>query len=373
MTIMNEIEEFTKKSVAGCKGSLYICAAGFEDRARGIAEALTRTNGRIFRYCNVMEYRSHSALQQNQKSSFMESRRSSFLEKNKENLDLLQSTLRNLSANLLENTVIDIDNMLMTKQNLEKTLRDIPDEEIDTIFVDISGMANFLILLTLHRVRALFCNKQIFVLYSEARNYFPQKQEAPEIIRVAKSRDEKDIVKMSQLLGASGARETFILPDFKGYFREDFPTCLFFFVGYEPSRAIGLLDGYRPNRVVACYGVSPHERFGWRTEFSKELHHSLKVFKQYDSSNAEVSTFKVSEIVSKLEEIYVSADLKGNVLYESYNIAVTPQCSKLQTVATYLFCQAHPDVQVVFCLPGSFNPNRYSKGIGKKWSYKIPF
>jgi hypothetical protein len=362
--MMSKIEEFTEKSVAKKKNSLYICAAGFEDRVRGIVETLIGANEKIFRYCTIMEYQSYSGLQQNQ--------RSSFLEKNKENLDFLRDTLRNLSENFTHNMVIDIDNMLATKRSLEDTLKNIPEAEIGSIFVDISGMANFLILLTLHQVKAFFGDKEIFVLYSEAQNYFPEEQEATDIIQRARSRDEKDIIRLGELLGASGARETFVLPDFKGYFREDFPTCLIFFVGYEPSRAIGLLEGYRPNLVIACYGVSPHEHFKWRTPFSKELHEGLDVFKQYNSSTTEVSTFKVSEILSKLEKIYVSTDTSHNLLYESYNIAVTPQCSKLQTVATYLFCQSHPDVQVVFCLPGSFNPYRYSKGIGKKWLYKIP-
>jgi hypothetical protein len=361
--VMSEIKEFTEHSLAKNKNSLYICAAGFEDRARGIAETLVGVNEKIFRYSNVMEYLSHSELQESQKSPF--------LEKNKENLRFLKATLSNISTNLMENTAVDIDNILVTKRNLENTLKNIPDAEIDSIFVDISGMANFLILLTLHQVRALFYDKEIFVLYSEAKNYFPEEQEATDIIKIAQSRNEKDVIKLGELLGASGARETFVLPDFKGYFREDFPTCLVFLVGYEPSRAIGLLEGYRPNLVVACYGVSPHEHFRWRTKFSKDLHDRLNVFKQYNSSDAEVSTFDIPEIVSKLEEIYVSADLNGNVLYESYNIAVTPQCSKLQTVATYIFCQSHPDIQVVFCLPGSFNPDRYSKGIGRKWMYRI--
>lgn len=360
---MNGIKEF-EESVARNKNSLYICAAGFEDRVRGIAETLCGTNEKIFKYCNIMEYRSHFDLKQNQKGSF--------LKKNRQNLTFLEGTLKNISTNLLENSIIDIDDMLVTKRNLEKTLKNTLDSKIDSVFIDISGMANFLILLTLHHLKALLCDKEIFVLYSEAQDYFPHWEEATDIINIAQSRNEKDIIRLGELLGASGARETFILPDFKGYFKEDFPICLIFFVGYEPSRAIGLLEGYRPNAVVACYGVSPHKHFEWRTEFSKELHQRLNVFTQYNSSEDRISTFKVPEIVSKLEEIYVSADQKGNVLYENYNIAVTPQCSKLQTVATYLFCQSHPDIQVVFCLPGSFNPDRYSKGIGKKWMYKIP-
>ena len=370
---MNNPEDFSIAFLRN-RSSLYICAAGFEDRVIGIVETLNGTNEEIFKYCNIFEYQSHTSPQQDQESSFLKgekSQKSSFLEKNKENLSYLKNALRNLSVNFVDNTVIDIDNMLVTERNLESALNKIPEAEIDSIFVDISGMANFLILLTLHKVSASFCNKAIFVLYSEAEDYLPRKEEASEIIQIAKSRDETSIIKLGELLGATGARETFVLPDFKGYFKEDFPICLVFLVGYEPSRAVGLLDGYRPNLVVACYGVSPRKRFKWRTIFSEKLHERLNVFKQYNSSKMRISTFNVSKIVSKLEEIYVSADSNGSILYEKYNIAVTPQCSKLQTVATYLFCQSHPDIQVVFCLPGSFNPDRYSKGIGKKWLYKI--
>lgn len=305
------------------------------------------------------------------KDAFSTTRQQLFFGRNSENLAFLKATLKEICSQV-NNSIINIENVLVTKQNLEKSLKNI-DPEIEKIYIDISGMANFLIILMLNEIKKTFCNKPIVVVYSEAEEYYPLKDDTPEILRVAKSRSEDDILKMSELLGASGARETFILPDFKGYFREDLPTCLIFFVGYEPSRAIGLLEGYRPNRVVACYGVSPHERFKWRTGFSEELHKNLNVFKEYDKFKTEISTFEVSSIISKLEEIYSSKDRNGDILYENYNIAITPQCSKLQTVATYLFCLSHPDIQVVFCLPGAFNPGRYSKGIGKKWLYELPF
>ncbi len=357
---MNKIQEFTPDLIADKKNSLYICAAGFEDRVKGIVENLKEINGKVFKYSVILEYYSSISYKQTQKKK-------EFLEKNKENLYFLQNSLRNLSANMLENIIIDIDSIVRTDDNFRNMLIDIPVPEIDSIFIDISGMANFLILLTLYQTSKIFHNKEIFVLYTEAQNYFPQKDEKDEILQLAEARTESSIMKLGELLGASGARETMILPYFKGYFKEDFPICLIFFVGYEPSRAIGLLDAYRPNIVITCYGVSPHEHFKWRTEFSKRLHTKLKVFEQYTYSDIKISTFNIEEIISKLEDIYISADLEGKILYENYNIAITPQCSKLQTMATYLFCQSHPDVQVVFCLPGLFNPKRYSEGIGKSW------
>jgi len=361
---MKEIKEFTPELIREKGNILYICAAGFEDRTRGIIESLQKNGDTVFKYSNILEYRSnlHSELREGGPE---------YLKKNKENLELLENTLKNLSENTLPNTIINIDDMLNTNNYLNKILQSIPSEEIDLIFIDISGMANFLILLSLHQLNKVFHNKKISILYTEAQNYFPEEGEKDEILQLAQRQSQDDVMKLAEILGASGARETLILPDFKGYFKEDFPICIIFFVGYEPSRAIGLLDTYRPHLVIACYGVSPHEHFRWRTEFSKELHRKLRVFDQYNSSSMEVSTFDIAEIISRLEEIYTSADREGKILYENYNIAVTPQCSKLQTVATYFFCQSHPDTQVVFCLPGTFNPRRYSKGIGKRWIYEF--
>jgi hypothetical protein len=272
----------------------------------------------------------------------------------------------------MDNAMVDIDDLLKTRNNLSNTLKEIPSEEIDSIFIDISGMTNFLILLALHRVNETFHNKEIFVLYAEAQYYYPKKDEMDEILELVKRRQDGDIKKLSKNLGTSGARETLIPPDFKGYFKEDYPICLIFFAGYEPSRAIGLIETYRPNLIIACYGISPHEHFKQRTVFSKNLHEGFEVFKQYRHVDMDVSTFNIQEIVSKLEEIYASADNGGETLYEKYNIAISPQCSKLQAVATYLFSLRHPDVQVVFCLPGAYNPKRYSGGIGKMWMYELP-
>jgi len=346
---LSEIQEFKPAFIKRISNPLYICAGGFEERAVGIVRSLDTAGEKSLKYSLILEYGIASNL-------------------NRKNLQFLQRSLKRLSFNLPDNTMINIDDMLKTGNNLSNALKEIPPEEIDSIFIDISGMTNFLILLALHRVNEIFYGKEIFVLYVEAQEYYPKKDEMDEILELL----DRDIMELSKKLGTSGARETLIPPDFKGYFKEDYPICLIFFAGYEPSRAIGLIETYRPNLIIACYGISPHERFRQRTEFSKNLHTEFKVFKQYRHVDTEVSTFNVQEIVSKLEEIYTSAGNEGKILYEKYNIAISPQCSKLQAVATYLFSLRHPDVQVVFCLPGSYNPKRYSEGIGKMWMYKLP-
>lgn len=363
---MGEIQEFRSDSMNCDKDSLYICAGGFEPRAKGIVHDLKRMNKKVFKYCNILEYCSSLLSKQNTKSN-------KFLDKNKENLEYLQDSLEQLSTTILPNTVIDIDNTLVSQNNLRRTLQDIPNDKIDSVFLDISGMANFLILLVFHQVEKTFYDKKIYVLYTEAKNYYPEEKEAPEILKLIANPDDDDILELGNKLGASGARETMLLPDFAGDFREDLPTCLIFFVGYEPSRAIGLLETYRPNLVIACYGLSPHDQFRWRAEFSKKLHKEFGVFDRYSLMETEISTFYIYpqpssglEIIPKLEALYTS-QYEGQILYENHNVAITPQCSKLQTIASYEFCRVHPDVQIVFCLPGTFIPERYSEGIGRRW------
>lgn len=349
---MSELQGFKPDSIRQVRNPLYICAGGFEDRAVGIVKSLDSIGERSLKYSLTLEYRNGP-------------------NENRKNLEFLQNSLKRLSSNQLENAMIDTDNMFETGDNLSNALKKIPSEEIDSVFVDISGMANFLILLALHWVNEIFYSKEISVLYAEAQDYYPKRDEMDEILELAGRRQDEDIMALSKKLGTSGARETLIPPDFKGYFKEDYPICLIFFAGYEPSRALGLIETYRPNLIIACYGVSPHKHFKQRTEFSKNLHTEFGAFKQYKHVDMEVSTFNIEEIVSKLEEIYVSAEGE-KILYEKYNIAITPQCSKLQTVATYLFSVRHPDVQIVFCLPGAYNPKKYSEGIGKMWMYKLP-
>ncbi len=347
---MTGIEDFKLAYIKEKSESLYICAGGFEDRSRAVVDKLIDTDAKFFKYSLIFEYSVHEI-------------------DNKYNLEFLKNNLLKISHIQLKNSMVDIENIYQTKANLNERLKKISLDEINTIFIDISGMANSLILLTLHEVEKIFPYKEKIILYAEADIYYPTIDEKDEIIGLMESDNEMDILKLGEKLGTSGAREVVILPDFKGYFNANIPICLIFFVGYEPSRAAGFLDAYRPNMIVACYGVSPHEKFVWRTEFSKELH--KKLFKEFERVEESVSTFNISKIVLDLEKIHRSIDNMGRTLFEHYNIAIAPQCSKLQTVAIYLFSQIHPDVQVALSFPGKFNPERYSKGIGRIWIYNL--
>jgi hypothetical protein len=331
------------------KRSLYICAAGFENRVRGIIENLPQNDNINFQYSFILQYNTH-------------------IKDNLSNLEYLEKKLGQLSLNRLLNVVIDIENLLLSFNNLKHNIALIEHKNLDTIYIDISGMTNFLIMIILKLIQETFPDKELFVFYTEADEYFPKIDEKDEILELSKKRDDESILKISERLQASGARETLIPVSFKGTFKEDFPIALIFLVGYEPARDIGLLETYRPNIVIPCYGTSPHEKFSWRTQFAINLHKNFAVFDEFSRLKEDkiISTFDIPKILVDLENIY-NSEIEGNILFETFNVAITPQCSKLQAVATFLFCKKHPDVQAVFCLPGKFNPNRYSIGIGKSW------
>lgn len=351
---MNSIQELELETLKNRKSSLYICAGGFEQRVRGVIDCLQKSTEKIFRYSFILEYTTHKT-------------------ENKDNLSFMEKSLKKYSIEHLKNVIIDIHDLLITKNNITERLKEIQQSKLDTVYIDISGMTNFLIFIILRIVSLAFEQKTIIILYSEAQEYSPKEDEKDEILSLAGKKDDKSIMKLAENLRASGASETLIPAEFRGSFREDFPIALIFLAGFEPSRAVGLLEEYRPTIVIPLYGISPHKHFKWRTDLSVKLHKKFEVFKQITRPvrSRKVSTFDIAEIFNELESIYLS-EVEGQVLYENYNVAITPQNSKLQAVATYQFCIAHPDVQVVFCLPGWYNPKRYSEGIGKSWSYALP-
>jgi hypothetical protein len=131
------IKEFKLNLINNIKNSLYICAGGFEDRVRGVISTIQELNENVFKYSFILEYNAHK-------------------EDNETNLEFLEKSLNKFSSNHLKNVIIDIDNLLFSRNNLKDRLEEIPQEKIDTVFLDISGMTNFLILLTMKMIYNIF-------------------------------------------------------------------------------------------------------------------------------------------------------------------------------------------------------------------------
>jgi hypothetical protein len=318
---------------------LFICAGGFEARALSFIRGLTRPQ---FRFAASLVLCYENQFPENQK-----------------NLSYILDRLRYLHGATPEVVGVNSKKPNQTLRALRETVLTASAKlRYQAVVIDISGMSQMLALCSIHA--CFSAGLPVTIVYTEARSYFPTKPEGEKLIRAW---NDQNFEVAARYLQSQGLKSIHILSEFAGSFRPTKPTCLMVFLGYEPNRIEGLIDRYAPDRLVALYGRSPHERFRWRTTLSKRLHEPL--LENVPVRKREVSTLEVDEIVSALEAEF-------DVLHEFYEIAIAPQCSKMQAVATYLFWLQHPEVQLVFTSPVRFNPEHYSRGSSKTFVYELP-
>jgi len=224
--------------------------------------------------------------------------------------------------------------------------------------IDVSGMAHVVICCCLRSLdRGQFKTK---VVYSEARDYYPRRNQWTRVVQAVQKRDFSTVAKYLQ---TAGLKDIQIPIDFRGNLRPGVKTCLFILPGYEPNRIQGLLDEYAPNAVLTIFGRSPHKNLQGRQDLSRKLHmHAFEGWRQKEIDG--ISTLDVVEILQILENEY-------QTLRSEYDIAVASQCSKMQTVASYLFWRQHPEVQLVFTSAVRIEQKRYSWGEGKTYTIDL--
>lgn len=222
--------------------------------------------------------------------------------------------------------------------------------------VDISGMAHILICGCLFALDNYHFNNTI--IYTEANDYFPQKKDWDTVVQAV---EKKDFEIMAKYLQTAGLKDIQIPTCFKGNTRPGSKTSLLIMAGYEPNRVEGLVDDYAPNSLIVFYGKSPHRRLFGRQNLSKKLHqHVFDGLRYKEIQN--MSTLQIDMILKELEKEYA-------ILRQEYDVAITSQCSKMQTVASYLFWRRHPEIQLVFTLAVKIDAKRYSKGEGKTFKF----
>jgi hypothetical protein len=327
--------DFTGAASAG----LVVCAGGFEQRSRAFAARLRKAwfsteSSLLLKYENAPT------------------------EENEANFQRLKKRMGFLCPKGVETILVDDNTSVQGGQKVQKKIREICTQlDARSAFVDISAMTHLLASSSLHA--CLSCGLRTTVVYTEAKSYFPKREMTKKVVRAWRTRDYDSARKFLQ---SAGLKAVHILPDFSGNFRPGHQTCLVVFAGHEPNRLEGLVDDYAPGALIVLYGVSPHPSLRWRTELSKDLHAEL--FSQWHVRQREISTLRIDEVLDSLEKEF-------GTIRDQYDVAIAPQCSKMQAVATYLFWRRHPEIQLIFTSPVSFNPRRYSHGTGQTFQYEI--
>ncbi len=225
-------------------------------------------------------------------------------------------------------------------------------EIVGEVWVDISGLPMQAICGALVSVRESLPGVVVQVIYTEAAEYFPTEEE----LRIATESSASPSALSKEMYG------NLIPKKFAGY-SDDVLTCLLVFAGYEVHRALGVVDELNPSKLVLLFGEPDQKDRQWRTGWSKDIHSELA--RTRPTATEVVSTLDPIASLMHLCEYY-------NFLFADHSISIAPICSKMQCVATYLLWERYRDVQLVFPLPVTYLPRRFSTGCGRTFLYELP-
>lgn len=221
-------------------------------------------------------------------------------------------------------------------------------------WIDISGLPTYAICSALRLTRNFFPSKEQVIVYTSANDYFPTYDEYQKL-KTSLSNGVVDFLPPTMALEMS---EVLMLEGFSGHRSKEGVSCLAIFAGYDVDRSAGVIESINPSTILFLYGSPGGDDMGWRLELSKDLH---KRFESTRKAASEiVSTLNPQESIDILEEYY-------EYLFEDYDLVVSPVCSKMQAVATYLFWEKYKEVQLVFPMPVGYSIDRRPHGVGKTY------
>jgi thymidylate kinase len=285
----------------------YIGAAGFEDRAMALLDRWASQNIRIEQALGIL-YEPHGD-PRNRVTEF------------KGKLEALCSSIKWMNYDRLDPQKF---------QEESKSALDLP--ESFHVLVDISGMSKFLIMVLLQVLTRL--TNDVTIAYAEADIYHPTRDEF--------EKEKKEL----------GATPDFLTSDVYTILRvtslssvsmQGYPILLLVFSTFNHNEVAALHNEVSPQLMILVDG-NPHEDVDkWRLQAVVEVNRSIKENPDYNCISKEASTFDYISNVELLQEIYQEYCF-------THKILLAPTGSKLQTIASFLFRQIHPDVQVVYPL-----------------------
>lgn len=308
---------------------ILVFAAGFEDRSSYIIDSAEfSANAKILlvRYINDID----------------------------ENVVVFETYLRTAETKFNHDNIhivdLNTDDVEQFSKDLEAQFKKIPPE-FRRVGIDISGMTAYAICLCLKFSRNHRPFEKLRVFYTSAAEYIPTLEEFDNL-KEKQTGDEIDYVPKSMAMEMS---DNLVVEAFSGHRSGDARTCLAIFAGYEVHRSSGTIDAINPSLLLLMYGVPGAEQLAWRTDLSKKLHAKFETTRR--CATEEVSTLFVQDSLNILEYYY-------NYLIDDYDLVLAPICSKMHSIAAYMFWERYGEIQLSFPLPIGYNISHRPKGIG---------
>lgn len=202
----------------------------------------------------------------------------------------------------------------------------------------------------------------ITLVYSEASEYSPTREEWEEVAR--KATQENSMFAESfenaefQTIGVDDVYASSLFSEMNSGNR---PTIFVAVPNFSAGRMNALVTRDQEiNKTSDCFwliGEPPSSENEWRIEAVRTTNNLRTV----DPSNVRlVSTLHYKEMLKALEDIWVETR-------HSYYMSIGTLGSKMQHVGTYFFLCLHKDVGLLLTEPKSFRTERYSSGLCQTW------
>jgi len=301
---------------------LFVCTLGFEARCLA-GPALLTEQGYRSRDALVFEY-------------------PIYREHNERNLPELTRHLNAISTRPFAKVPYD---MLRTPQASALALADHIEslsEPTRKVTIDITSCTSSLIMQALRELFRL--DVDLRVIYTEAETYYPLKGDW-----------DRHRLEWDEHLPSVdifwGLETVSSAPGFTGRNPSGAPILLIAYPGFKRERVGGIIHELQPAKTVWLIGIASTPDRDWRMQAMGEINQSLM---NSEAEKHRVPTYDHKPVLEKLEELYQKYSLE-------YAVTIAGTGTKLQSVATVLFSLLHSDVAVVFSIPKSFNPKRYTE------------
>lgn len=312
---------------------LYIGAMGFEERTTEAAAALIRRGVRV-QNAVLMEFDMHYEAN----------------EKRREKYEEIIMQLTSGKAHRPLNAPVSSQDPNFP-QHLKDLLKTLAKSERSKILFDCTSCPSVILSETLRVLLDYGCD--LTVLYSESAEYFPTQSEwesgeiKPHGKRVQGPFAGVRFVAKPPLLQADDIGEL--------------PILLILFPTFDTERTDGILADLDPATRIWLFG-EPHDpsKNFYRIEMAQSF--AAPIVYPGDPWSL-LSTFDYKETLLALAGIYAEHRLK-------YRLVVMPHGSKMQALSVNLFAAVH-QVSMVFAMPKTYDPNRYSKGCKQVWGIPL--
>jgi hypothetical protein len=306
---------------------IYICAVGFEDRAMMLLDCCLSQKIRVEKALAI-RYKPHGD-PRNRVTDF------------RSKLEKVCSCVEWINYDRLDPQKF--------QEELASSI-DVPDPF--HVLVDISGMSKFLTMVLLQVLTRL--PNSITVVYAEADIYHPTRDEFEK---------KKEKVGATPDFLTSDVYTILHVTSLSSVSMQGYPILLLVFPTFNHNEVAALHNEVSPQYMILLEGDPHKETDKWRLQAMKEVNRNLTANPDYSCESKVVSTFDYISNIEVLQDIYRKYCFTHKVL-------LAPTGSKLQTIASFLFRQIHPDVQIVYPVTKAFI-GEYSEKCRALWA--IPF